>query len=188
MNARLKADDSFSLNFRSNLYFLSLGSLVSTEISRPENSAGQQPNKARKYHVFPAVFKSLDEVRSFVAEEAELYGLSSREVYAVQLAVDEAFTNIVEHAFGGECQEKIECTCQITDEGLVITLCDCGKQFNPLEIPDPNLEADLEEREIGGLGLYFMRQLMDEVSFTFIPQSGDRLGCNMLRMVKRKEH
>ncbi len=165
-----------------------MGSKVSTEIIRPENSAGEQPFSERKYHVFPAVFTSLDEVRSFVANEAELYGLASREVYAVQLAVDEAFTNIVEHAYGGESQEKIECTCQITEEGLIITLRDCGKQFNPLEVPDPNLEADLEEREIGGLGLFFMRQLMDEVSFTFIPQSGDKAGCNLLRMVKRKEH
>ncbi len=164
-----------------------MGSVVSTEIIKSENSAGEKPSGKRKNQVFPAVFKSLDEARSFVAEEAKIYGLSPREVYAVQLAVDEAFTNIVEHAYGGECQEKIECTCQITDEGLVITLRDCGKQFNPLEVPDPNLEAELEEREIGGLGLYFMRQLMDEVSFTFIPQSGGEAGCNLLRMVKRKE-
>ncbi len=165
-----------------------MGSIVSTETNRSENSVDEQPVHELKYYIFPAVFTSLDEIRSFVAKEAELYGLSPREVYAVQLAVDEAFTNIVEHAYGGECQEKIECTCQVTDEGLVITLRDCGMQFNPLEIPDPNLDAELEEREIGGLGLFFMRQLMDEVSFTFIPQSGDKAGCNLLRMVKRKEH
>ncbi len=156
-------------------------------MNNPENSPNIPPHKQKKRQIFPAVFSSLEHVRSFVAEEAALYGLSSREIYAVQLAVDEAFANIIEHAYGGESQEKIECTCQITPEGLVITLRDCGKQFNPSEIPDPNLEADLQEREIGGLGLYFIRQLMDEVSFTFIPQSEEKAGCNLLRMVKRKE-
>jgi serine/threonine-protein kinase RsbW len=160
---------------------------VSTGILKPENSADNQPAHEPKKRVFLAVFKSLDEVRSFVAAEAEEYGLSPAAVYAVQLAVDEAFTNIVEHAYGGECQKQIECVCQRTDEGLVITLCDCGKQFNPLEVPDPNLEADLEEREIGGLGLFFIKNLMDDVTFTFIPQCGERTGCNLLRMVKRKE-
>lgn len=164
-----------------------MGKVVSKEITSAENSAGEQSTHERSLFVFPAVFESLDEVRSFVAKEAEVYGLSSGEIYAVQMAVDEAFTNIIEHAYGGECLEKIECTCQITDEGLVITLRDCGKQFNPLDVPTPNLEAELEEREIGGLGLYFMRQLMDEVSFTFVPQSGGQVGCNLLRMVKRKE-
>ena len=160
---------------------------VPTETTRPEDTPDSQPGHEKHLVIYPAVFESLDALRSFVANEAQIYGLLPGAVYAVQLAVDEAFTNIIEHAYGGECQEKIECTCQITDDGLVITLRDCGKQFNPLEVPDPNLEAELEEREIGGLGLYFMRQLMDEVTFTFITEGSGQAGCNLLRMVKRKE-
>jgi serine/threonine-protein kinase RsbW len=135
----------------------------------------------------PARFENLDRVREFVALAAEAYGLDSTAVYSVQLAVDEAFTNIIEHAYGGECLENILCTCQITPDGLVITLKDCGKPFNPQGVPEPNIHADLEERELGGLGLYFIRQLMDEVSFTFIPAHEAGRGCNILRMVKRKE-
>lgn len=164
-----------------------MGSHVSKEITRPQTTPDDQPIHERRSIIFPAVFESLENVRLFVAQDAELYGLPPSAVYAVQLAVDEAFTNIIEHAYGGECQEKIECTSQITDEGLVITLQDCGKEFNPSSIPAPDLDAELEEREIGGLGLYFMRQLMDEVSFTFIPAKDERPGCNLLRMVKRKE-
>jgi serine/threonine-protein kinase RsbW len=138
--------------------------------------------------ILEARFKNLDRVRTFVAEFAEAYELGSAGVYRVQLAVDEAFTNIVEHAYGGESDEKIECSCQITDDGLVITLRDCGQPFIPEEVPAPDIEADLEQREVGGLGLFFIRQLMDEVEFKFINQGVEKPRCNMLRMVKRKEN
>ncbi len=134
-----------------------------------------------------AQFENLDQVRGFVGQEAEAYGLGAKAVYAVQLAVDEAFTNIVEHAYGGECYELIECSCRYTADGLVIELKDSGRQFNPEGVPDPDLDASLEEREIGGLGLYFMRQLMDEVSFSFVLQPDLSTGCNVLKMLKRKE-
>jgi len=137
--------------------------------------------------VYPAEYNFLDEVRDFVKSKAEIYGLDSSQTYAVELAVDEAFTNIIEHAYGGECAEEIECTCQISHEGLIITLKDCGTTFNPAVVPEPNLEADLENRQVGGLGLYFIRRLMDDVQFS-IQQSGfDNRDCNVLRMVKRKD-
>ena len=133
-----------------------------------------------------AQFKNLEELRNFVGRHAVAYKLNEKQVYQVQLAVDEAFTNIVEHAYGGECQEKIKCTCRITDQGLEITMQDCGNTFKPAEIPDPDLHADLEEREVGGLGLFFIRQLMDEVEFVFITETEPVRECNLLRMVKRR--
>ena len=134
-----------------------------------------------------AQFKNLEQVRKFVARHAEAYELSPQDIYSVQLAVDEAFTNIIEHAYGGECQEKIECRCQVIDDGLEISLRDCGQTFEPNEVPEPDLDAELEEREIGGLGLFFIRQLMDEVEFKFITEDETKRKCNVLRMVKRKE-
>lgn len=137
--------------------------------------------------VYPARFENLGRVRDFVAELAEKCGLEPAAVYAVQLAVDEAFTNIIEHAYGGESEEKIECMCQIEKDALVITLRDCGKPFDPSAVPEPDFEADLEEREVGGLGLYFIHQLMDDVQFIFVDQPETGKTCNLLRMVKRKE-
>jgi serine/threonine-protein kinase RsbW len=134
-----------------------------------------------------AQFDNLDRVREFVGDAARQCCMEPADVYSVQLAVDEAFTNIVEHAYGGECLEKIECACQISLDGLTITLRDCGKPFNPLEVPDPNLDAALEAREVGGLGLYFIRQLMDEVRFTFMYEPEIGKNCNLLTLVKHKE-
>ena len=137
--------------------------------------------------VFSAQFENLDKAREFVAEAALTCGLGEAAVYAAQLAVDEAFTNIIEHAYGGECLEKIECTCLVTENDLVIKLRDCGKPFNPCDVPEPDLEAELEERDIGGLGLFFIQQLMDEVEFSFTQDADTGKQCNVIRMVKHKE-
>ena len=98
------------------------------------------------------------------------------------MAVDEACCNIIEHAYGGEGRGDVECSCRVNDEGLTVTLRDRGRPFDPSGVPEPDLQADLEDRDVGGLGLYFMRKLMDEVRFEFTPGAG-----NALTMVKRKE-
>jgi serine/threonine-protein kinase RsbW len=137
--------------------------------------------------VYTAQFDNLDQVREFVGQAAEACGLEPSAVYAVQLAVDEAFTNIIEHAYGGENdKDKIECLCKLERNGLTVTLKDCGNPFNPLDIPDPDLTADLEEREVGGLGLFFMNQLMDEVRFDISVEPATGKACNILSMVKHK--
>ncbi len=137
--------------------------------------------------VYTAQFDNLDEIRMFVGEAARDCGLESAQIYAVQLAVDEASSNIIEHAYGGESQELIECTCTLTPTRLIITLKDCGIHFDPSQIDDPDLTSGIEERQPGGLGLYFMRQLMDEVTFTIVPGQGEVKDCNILTMVKNKE-
>lgn len=131
---------------------------------------------------FPGQFDSLAVIGEFVTLAAEDAGLNERAAYAVQMAVDEACSNIIEHAYGGEGRGVIECTCRIDDDGLTIVLRDYGCFFDPTRVPDPNLQAGLEDRSNGGLGLYFMRRLMDEVHFESTPDSG-----NMLTMIKRKE-
>ncbi len=156
-------------------------------VSSLEVSVDSLPDNASWSIVLPALFESLDRVREFVGKAAQACGLDSSDVYSVQLAVDEAFSNIIEHAFGGECEQSIRCTCQLDQDRLTITLKDCGQPFEPDQVPDPDLKAELQDRQLGGLGLYFMHQLMDEVDFKFVPASADEPGCNILKMVKRKE-
>ena len=136
--------------------------------------------------VFPAQYKYLDDVRQFVAKDAQSCGLDDAAVYAVKLAVDEAFTNIVEHAYGGECSEDIECSCQINDESLVVTLQDCGDTFNPENVADPDLTSSVQEREVGGLGFFLIHKLMDEVKYKIITNSEGQEECTVLTMVKHK--
>ena len=130
---------------------------------------------------FIANFENLDEIREFVGEEARQVGFSDKEIYSIQLAADEASSNIVEHAYAGVDDGKIEIDCSIFDGGLKIVMRDQGKSFNPSSVPEPNVKADLSERKIGGLGMYLMRKLMDEVSYVSSAETG-----NVLTMVKRK--
>ena len=135
----------------------------------------------KQTHTFPGQFGSLAAICEFVTRAAEAADLDARAVYAVQMAVDEACTNIIEYAYGGEGRGDIECTCQTNDDGLSIILRDQGSPFDPECIPEPDRDATIQECKIGGLGLYFMRQLMDKVNFEFT-DSG-----NILTMVKHKE-
>lgn len=131
---------------------------------------------------FPGRFDSLAAISEFVARAAQAAGLDARAVYQVELAVDEACSNIVQHAYGGEGHGDIEVTCRISSDGLTVMLRDYGRPFDPTGVAPPDLHASLEDRDLGGLGLYFMRQLMDEVHFEFTLDSG-----NLLTMVKRKQ-
>ena len=134
-----------------------------------------------KTATFPARFDSLAAIGEFVTRAAKAAGLDARAVYAVQLAVDEACTNIIEHAYGGEGRGDIECTCITSNNGLTVILRDYGCPFDPTSVPEPDLCASLEDRKVRGLGLYCIRQLMDKVRFEFTLDSG-----NVLTMVKRK--
>lgn len=161
---------------------------LSKDQSTDETDLSRSIDEALESKTFTAQFENLDKVREFVGEAAQNCRLNPSAIYAVQLAVDEAFSNIIEHAYGGESLEMIECTCQIMPTGLAITLRDCGHPFDPTAVPDPDLEADLEDRDIGGLGLFFIRQLMDEIHFTFASDAQTGKQCNVLRMIKRKEN
>ena len=129
---------------------------------------------------FVANFDNLDEIREFVGEEARQVGFSDKEIYSIQLAADEASTNIIEYAYAGVEDGKIDIDCSAADGGLKIVMRDRGKPFDPSSVPEPNVKADLSERKIGGLGIYLMRKLMDEVTYESSTEGG-----NVLTMVKR---
>lgn len=130
--------------------------------------------------IFPAQFKSLDAIREFVAAAARSAGLDEKDVYNVQLAADEAASNIIEHACEGISDGEIDISTEVVDDGLQIVMRDQGKPFDPEEIAEPDVDAALEDRVIGGLGLLFMRKLMDELHFAYAPETG-----NTLTMIKR---
>lgn len=131
---------------------------------------------------FAAKFEYLDEIREFVGRVARAGGFSEREIYNIQLASDEAASNIIEHAYAGVSDGYIEISCEVKNGVMTIILVDHGIPFDPSEVPAPDLTADLSERKIGGLGIYLMRKLMDEVHYKAEPAKNR----NTLTMIKRK--
>jgi serine/threonine-protein kinase RsbW len=130
---------------------------------------------------FPAQFQYLDEMRTFVGRIAGSAGFDAKEIYSIQLATDEAASNIIEHAYADSPSGTIEITCGMQGDSLTIILHDHGKSFDPSSVAPPNLKASLSERQIGGLGIYLMRKLMDEVHYESKPGGG-----NLLTLIKRK--
>jgi serine/threonine-protein kinase RsbW len=145
----------------------------------PETSDEEPCERLERAAVFPARCESLAAIIAFVTEVACQAGLNREAVQAVQLAVDEACMNIIEHAYQGTESGSIECSCAVDARGLTITLVDQGIPFDFDKVPQPCLSANLEERSERGFGVYIMCQLMDEVRHTFSPQRG-----NILTMVK----
>jgi anti-anti-sigma factor len=122
---------------------------------------------------------ALAKISAFVTEAAELAGLDERATWQVQLAVDEAATNVIQHAYDPDDPGDITLSWRCEENRFTVTLRDYGRQFDPGSIPEPDITSPLEDRQVGGLGLYLITRLMDEVRFDFNPQGG-----NLLTMVK----
>lgn len=120
---------------------------------------------------------SLARIAQFAIACCEEWRIDADSAFSIQLAIDEAAINIIEHAYDdGEGVLSIRCWTE--QHHFYVQIKDKGKRFNPADIPEPVLTGPLEEREIGGLGIYFMRELMDEVRFEF-GEDG-----NLLLMIK----
>ena len=118
---------------------------------------------------------NLSQIAEFVAEQARLAGLDEQRVFEIQMATDEACTNSIEHAYDGEPAGEIRVCCYIEDTDFVVRVTDFGREFNPDLVPQPDVTAPLEERSIGGLGLFFMRKLVDDIQFSFDPIQGNQV-------------
>ncbi len=129
---------------------------------------------------YSADFKNLDSIRDFVGEAAEQSGFSGKDVYSIQLAADEACSNIIEHAYEGMSDGEIEIACEVKGGQMSIIIHDHGKEFDITKVGKPNLSKNLDERQVGGLGVYLIHKLMDEVHFSSSKKTG-----NTLIMIKR---
>lgn len=126
-------------------------------------------------------YDRLEQISKFIEQAGRDAGLDETAVCRCQLAVDEACTNIIEHAYGGEGRGSIDIGCEVGQGELTITIEDYGHPFDPASVPKPELNTSLDNLQIGGLGLYFIRQVMDAVEFSYED------GGNKLVLVKRRD-
>jgi anti-sigma regulatory factor (Ser/Thr protein kinase) len=113
----------------------------------------------------PAVLHALSQGLTFVAGCASAAGFSPARVTEIKLAVGEALTNICTHAYPeGEGDVEVQCT---HDAGprLCIDIIDRGVPFDPLSVPPPDLSEDPAERVTGGLGIFLLRTMVDEMTY-----------------------
>jgi serine/threonine-protein kinase RsbW len=126
----------------------------------------------------PATLDSLALISDFITSATTRAGLSDHAAWQVQLAVDEAATNVIQHGYSvadADAKGELELGWRLDGDQFVVTLRDHGRRFDPSAVPAPDITSPLEERQAGGLGLYIMGRLMDVVQFDFDDQHGNLL-------------
>jgi len=119
-------------------------------------------------------------VREFIRKSIQASHLKKEEYGKIVLAVDEAVTNIIRHGYDGLPQGIVELEIIVSPEQFEIILRDSGKKFSPSKIPRPNIAEHVAKGIKGGLGLFLIRQVMDEVHYCY--KEGNN--TNELRLVK----
>ncbi len=95
-------------------------------------------------------------------------------LYKVKMAVDEACTNVFEHAYKGQ-KGRLELEAECTSRRLFVSIRDWGRSFDPTAVPVPDGSLPIEKRPIGGLGIYLIRKVMDTVEYRFEGEEGNCL-------------
>lgn len=123
-------------------------------------------------------------VREFIGDEARQYGFNNEEVANIILAVDEACTNIIKHAYQYAPNKEIEISIIPTNQYFEVRIYDNGKTFDPTTLKPPNIKEHLGKYRRGGLGVYLMKRLMDKVEYNFRP--GKRNEVHLIKYLSRE--
>ena len=112
-----------------------------------------------------------------VTDYAQEQGLPAKRIREIELALEEALVNVCQYAYSEETGEvRVTCTVDV-QQRFIIEIVDWGRPFDPLSLAAPALTDDLANRQVGGLGVFLIRRLMDDVSYR---REGDQ---NILRMI-----
>jgi serine/threonine-protein kinase RsbW len=122
-----------------------------------------------------AKLKNLGVIADLLEKFMEEHHLDSKNKFGLQLSVDEVISNIIEH---GQVEGEINIRCSINEGKISIIIKDQGKPFNPNSRAPPDLHSDLENREPGGLGIYFITHYTDEIIYEYIDHK------NVLTLIK----
>jgi serine/threonine-protein kinase RsbW len=130
--------------------------------------------------VVPADVRYLEAVCSFVSRIAAIAGMDKEDIHRLEVAVDEACTNVVRHGYDSDASQSYTVSCGIETGVFTVEVLERGKPFDFGSLPEPDLNATVEDRPIGGLGMVFIRKLVDDVRFSVEPD-----GLKRLRLLKR---
>jgi anti-sigma regulatory factor (Ser/Thr protein kinase) len=130
--------------------------------------------------ILPAVMEQLEPMINFVLQYAQSLGFDSKTIGKLHLVAEEALVNVMKYAYP-EKKGDITITCSNgNNNNIIIEITDRGIEFNPLNRPDPDTTLPIEERQIGGLGIFMIRKIMDKVEYR---RDGN---MNVLTLTKNK--
>ena len=109
--------------------------------------------------------EELDRLAVFVEGVAEELGLDPELTMNINLALEEVVSNVILYAYPREMGEKITIMAQSDSHNLMFTSTDKGKEFDPTQVEEADITLSAEDREIGGLGIYIVKNIMNEVTY-----------------------
>ena len=126
-----------------------------------------EPSAAQLFSLrLPAELDQLPVFLDHVRQTAQVAGLAEAQGTRLELAVEEALVNVFNYAYARQPNPgAVLCRIGVAVDGLTVEIIDEGPPFDPLSQPDPDTALELEQRQPGGLGIFMIRQLTDEVSY-----------------------
>ena len=121
----------------------------------------------------------LGKLTAFIDEVGKAFSLAPDVVFNLNLVIEEAVVNVINYAYPKEEHQYIYLSAQLHEDSIVLVLTDTGKEFDPTLAPEADITLSAEEREIGGLGIFLIRQIMNEVRYERID------GKNVLTLEKK---
>jgi len=129
--------------------------------------------------VFKADVKELDNLYDYSSSLLRLMNFSNKDIVMINTALEEIFVNVAKYAYNSS--GTVEITLSKENDKITFIFKDNGVKFNPLEREDPNITASSEEREVGGLGIFMVKKIMDEVKYDYVNNQ------NVLTLIKFKK-
>ena len=123
----------------------------------------------------------ISKLATFIDEVGGEMSLSPELIFNLNLVLEEAVSNVILYAYPKEERQEIVLTAKKSDKSLIFVLTDSGKEFDPTQAPDADVTLSADEREIGGLGIFLIRQIMNKVEYQRIE------GKNVLTLGKDLE-
>lgn len=117
-----------------------------------------------------SVTENLETIREFVGRLARETGFDEDSAMQIELAVDEASTNVIKHAYRYNPAHTVDIVVEINSEKMEIVISDRGRGFDINKVPAPDIAKKIAAAKPGGLGIHLMRSLMDEVHFSINPK------------------
>jgi serine/threonine-protein kinase RsbW len=131
-------------------------------------------------NTYSASLENLEKIFADAEKFCEEINADAKTTYALNLSLDEIFTNIVSYGYKGDSSKNVEIELEKSNDEIVTTISDTAPRFNPLiDAKSPDTDANLDDREIGGLGIFFIRKNMNKVSYKY------ENGKNQLSMARK---
>ena len=121
----------------------------------------------------------ISKLNQFIEELGEEFSLAPDLVFNLTLVMEEAVVNVINYAYPKEEHERIYVSARLNEDSIIMVIADNGKEFDPTLAPEADITLSAEERPIGGLGIYLIRNIMNEVKYERIE------GKNILTLEKK---